>query len=70
MPQPRLDWTEAAFEFSFKLTSVIGVISWRPKNTWDRWEGKTVHNLVDVGWHDDRRLVLTTDNTSKIVRHH
>ena len=21
MPQPRLDWTEAAFELSFKLTS-------------------------------------------------
>ena len=23
MPQPRLDWTEAEFEFSFKLTSAM-----------------------------------------------
>ena len=23
MPQPRFDWTEAAFELSFKLTSVM-----------------------------------------------
>ena len=23
VPQPRLDWTEAAFEFSFKLTSAM-----------------------------------------------
>ena len=23
VPQPRLDWTEAAFELSFKLTSVM-----------------------------------------------
>ena len=23
MPQPRLDWTEAGFEFNFKLTSAM-----------------------------------------------
>ena len=23
MPQPRLDWTEAEFEFNFKLTSAM-----------------------------------------------
>ena len=23
MPQPKLDWTEAEFEFSFKLTSIM-----------------------------------------------
>ena len=25
VPQPRLDWTEAAFELSFKLTSAMGL---------------------------------------------
>ena len=33
-------------------------------------EGKTVHNLVDGGWHDEKRLVLTIDNTRKIARRH
>ena len=39
-----------------------------------QWAGslgrETVHNIVDGGWHDEKRLVLTTDNTSEIVRHH
>ena len=70
MPQPRLDWTEAEFEFSFKLTSAMVLYVGVP--TMGRIVGneKTVHNLVDGGWHGDDRLLLTTDNNIKISRHH
>ena len=69
VPQPRMDWTEAAFELSFKLTLANGVICWSPNDGWDCWEWITIHNLVDDSWHGDR-LVLSTDNTSKIARRH
>ena len=31
------------------------VICWSPNDGWDRWEGKTVHNLVDGVWNGDKR---------------
>ena len=70
MPQPRLDWTEAEFEFNFKFALGDGVICWSPNDGQDRWKVKTVQNIVDGGWHGDKRLVLTADNTSKIARRH
>ena len=27
---------------------------WSPNYGWVRWEGKTVHNLSDGGWHGDK----------------
>ena len=69
VPQPRLDWTEAAFELSFKLTLANGVICWSTNDGWDRYKWKTIHDIVHGGWHGDR-LVLTTDNIIKIARRH
>ena len=69
VPQPRLDWTEAAFELSFKLTSAMVLYVGVPTMGGIVGNGKTIHDIVDGGWHGDI-LVLTTDNTSKIERRH
>ena len=53
----------------FQVDLGNGVICWSPNDGWDGWEWKTIHDLVDGGWNGDR-LVLMTDNTSKIPRHH
>ena len=70
MPQPKLDWTEAEFEFSFKLTSVMVLYIGVPMMGGIVGNVKPVHYLVDGSWHGYDRLVLTTDNNRKIARRH
>ena len=45
VPQPRLDWTEAAFEFIFKLTSVMVLFVGVPKMGSIVGKGKPSTNL-------------------------
>ena len=54
----------------FQIDLGNGVICWSPNDGRDSWEGKTVHNLVNGGFHGDKILVLTTDYTSRIARNH
>ena len=41
----RLNGSRFLVEFQIDLGD--GVICWSPNDGWDRWEWKTVHNLVD-----------------------
>ena len=70
VPQPRLDWTEAEFEFNFKLTSAMVLYVGVPTMGGIVGKGKPSKILSIGGWHGDKRLVLTTDNTSRIARLH
>ena len=70
MPQPRLDWTKAEFEFSFKMTSAMVVYVGVPTMGGVVGNGKlsTILSML-VGMVMIVKL-LTNDNTSKIARHH
>ena len=69
VPQPRLDWTEAEFELSFKLTSEMVLYVGAPTMGWIVGNGKpsTILSMA-VGMVIVK--LLTTDNTNKIARRH
>ena len=70
MPLPRLDWTEAEFELSFKFTSAMVLYVGVPTMRGIVGNGKpsTILSMTFGMVMIDK--LLRTDNTSKIARRH